>query len=73
MVGLHVIEYLYYGFRGYGESHGFLWVWDGYGDWNAIPAAALWDVRSGRGMSVSRGSKLIAYQLSITTKLLKLP
>jgi len=26
-----------------GFQWGFLWVWDGYGDWNAIPTAALVD------------------------------
>jgi len=47
MVGLHVIEYLLrvpwvWGFpRGF--QWGFLWVCDGYGDWDAIPTAALLD------------------------------
>ena len=45
MVGLHVIEYLLrvpwvWGFQ-WGFQWGFPWVWDGYGDWNAIPTAAL--------------------------------
>ena len=45
MVGLHVIEYLLrvpwvWGFP-WGFQWGFLWVWDVYGDWNAIPTAAL--------------------------------
>ena len=45
MVGLHVIEYLLRVPWVWGIPWGFqwalLWVWDGCGDWNAIPTAAL--------------------------------
>jgi len=41
MVGLHVTEYLLLVPWVWGFPWEFLWVWDGYGDWNAIPTAAL--------------------------------